>query len=79
MINDIDRLKQSLVYKMSLGSKELYHSNIWAWLMENDNSFIKAFFPDCNEDYHDFQIEREQSHRDLTIWFKNKDDEKNAL
>lgn len=79
MINDIDRLEQSLVYKMSLGSKELYHSNIWAWLMENDNSFIKAFFPDCNEDYHDFQIRREQSHRDLTIWFKNKDDEKNAL
>lgn len=79
MINDIDRLKQSLVYKMSLGSKELYHSNIWAWLMENDNSFIKAFFPDCNEDYHDFQIKREQSHRDLTIWFKNKDDEQKCF
>ena len=47
MINDIDRLEQSLVYKMSLGSKELYHSNIWAWLMENDNSFIKAFFPEA--------------------------------
>lgn len=75
MINDINKLKQSLIYKMSLGSKELYHSNVWAWLMENDNSFIKAFFPDCNDDFHDFQIRREQAHRDLTIWFKNKENE----
>lgn len=64
---------------MSLGSKELYHSNIWAWLMENDNSFIKAFFPDCNDDFHDFRIRREQAHRDLTIWFKNKENEQKCF
>lgn len=37
-------LSKSLLYQMSLGSKELYHSNVWAWLIENDTSFIKVFF-----------------------------------
>ena len=38
-------LKNSLMYQMSLGSKELFHSNVWGWLLENDKSFIKVFYP----------------------------------
>ena len=43
-------LKNSLLFQASLGSKELFHSNIWAWLMEMDNSFINVFFDDFNPD-----------------------------
>jgi hypothetical protein len=28
-------LKTSPVYAMSLGSHELFHSNFWAWMMDN--------------------------------------------
>ena len=31
----VDYLKKSMIYQMSLGSKELFHSNVWGWLIEN--------------------------------------------
>ena len=43
-------LEKSLLFRMSLGSKELYHSNVWAWLMENDSNFIGVFFNNKNLD-----------------------------
>ena len=61
------RLKESLIFHMSLGSKELFHSNTWAWLMERDISFVKLFFPDIPEDV-PLTITREEGNRDLTIW-----------
>jgi hypothetical protein len=66
----ITKLKSSPVYAMSLGSKELFHSNFWAWLMEQDSckeEFIKFFFEDLQVDKI-YDIAREQGHRDLTIW-----------
>lgn len=67
-------LKKSLIYQMSLGSKELFHSNVWAWLIEQDNDFIKVFKPDINlSEYDSVEVWREYRHRDLTIWFKNGD------
>lgn len=30
MNKDAEFLKNSLLFQMSLGSKELYHSNVWA-------------------------------------------------
>ena len=42
MENDIKKLRGSLIYKMSQGSKELYHSNIWSWLIEQDSEFINV-------------------------------------
>ena len=41
----VDYLKKSMIYQMSLGSKELFHSNVWGWLIENDKNFINAFIP----------------------------------
>lgn len=62
-------LSKSLLYQMSLGSKELYHSNVWAWLIENDTSFIKVFFPRFNEnEYSVLGVSRECRHRDLIVW-----------
>lgn len=41
----IDYLKNSPVFASSLGSKELFHSNIWAYLIEQDSRFLEVFFP----------------------------------
>lgn len=72
---DVKFLKESLLYQMSLGSKELYHSNVWAWLIENDPEFIKVFFHDYDENIYKFEgVSREYKHRDLTIWFHKKGD-----
>ena len=49
----IKELKQNPLFAMSLGNKELFHSNFWAWIMEIEsetdryrekNSFIYFFF-----------------------------------
>lgn len=60
----IRNLEKSPIYAMSLGSKELFHSNFWAWLMKTDPKFISIFFEGitkCNA------IKREEKNRDITI------------
>ena len=63
----IKALQKSPIYAMSLGSKELFHSNFWAWLMEQDERFIELFF---NEDNNKelVGIGREDNHRDITVY-----------
>lgn len=71
-------LKNSLLFQASLGSKELFHSNIWAWLMEMDNAFINVFFDDfdleefCTTANDKITVEREKAHRDIIIWLPGK-------
>lgn len=75
--SNVEYLKNSLIYQMSLGSKELFHSNVWAWLMEKDKKFIKVFFKDFDvSEYEECEVSREDHHRDIIIWLK-KADEKN--
>ena len=45
MTEAIEKLKHSLIYQMSVGGRELYHSNVWCWLMKRDPAFIRVFFP----------------------------------
>ena len=61
------RLKGSLLFYMSLGSKELFHSNTWAWLIERDNNFARIFFPSIPQGAA-ITVTREEKNRDLTIW-----------
>lgn len=65
-------LEKSPIYAMSLGSKELFHSNFWAWLMSRYPDFVKTFFPEL--DITGLRIEREKNHRDITIHTKQNDD-----
>lgn len=76
-------LKNSLIFQMSLGSKELFHSNVWWWLINNDNEFIKVFVPDF--DISDFDCcgsirsEREKFNRDILIWLEDKNGNKTHI
>lgn len=70
-MTSVEFLEKSLLYRMSLGSKELYHSNVWAWLLENDSNFVKVFFPgfdDRNWVVND--VRREWRNRDIVITLK---------
>ncbi len=72
----VNLLNKSMIYCMSLASKELFHSNLWAYLIENDHQFIKTFIPEFNFDnYIDEKITvyREKLHRDIAIFLKRKD------
>lgn len=78
----IKELKQNPLFAMSLGNKELFHSNFWAWIMELEsetdkyrekNSFIYFFF-DIQVDQFDSRpiIEREKENRDITVTLDQK-------
>ena len=68
----ISYLKSSPVFAMSLGSKELFHSNFWAWIIEQEygKDFIKVFFPDFELELFD-KCKREDKNRDLVIYDTN--------
>lgn len=70
----IARLRDSVVFSMSQGSHELFHTNIWAWLINKDNDFIKDFFRTIDGTF--LRVEREQGNRDLTIWMDDNGSEK---
>ena len=47
---NIEYLKKSPIFASSLGSKELFHSNIWAYLIEQKCEYLKVFFKDYDSD-----------------------------
>lgn len=69
----VEELKKSPTYAMSLGSKELFHSNFWAYLMGNPSykEFIHSFFPELDLNLVT-KVERENEHRDIVIFAGNK-------
>ena len=70
IVKKIEALKDSPLYAMSLGGRELYHSNFWVWLMEQDKQFIKVFFEKI-ENVERAEITREEGNRDITITIGN--------
>lgn len=71
---DVEFLKQSPIFAMSLGSKELFHSNFWAYLMEQADykRFINFFFPDADVNSIKW-IAREYKNRDIVICISDKE------
>lgn len=72
MTEAIEKLKHSLIYQMSLGGRELYHSNVWCWLMKRDSAFIRVFFPAFDPEKDKVEsIQRESLNMDLVIKLAN--------
>ena len=71
----VDKLRNNPVFYMSLGSKELFHSNMLAFMLENEwiNGLEELFAPyngkDKLNDYKVLTVLREKSHFDLIIVF----------
>ncbi len=70
----IQRLESNLAFAMTLGSKELFHSNIIAWLIQHNSSscikLMNLFAPSCASI---ISVNREEKHFDLLIRFKSTD------
>lgn len=72
---NIKALRSSPLFQLSLGSKELFHSNFLAWLFETypqeSGHALSRFLKDSTGDVAINRVLREQKNRDLTIYFKN--------
>lgn len=64
-------LKQSPIFAISLSSKELFHSNFWAWLIEYNPEYSRVFFDDIDFN-NKLCVKREEKNRDLSIHFNGK-------
>lgn len=67
-------LKQSPVFNLSLSSKELFHSNFWAWLFETPGGstvggeeYIRVFFPNFDSSGGEVEVLREYKNMDIRI------------
>lgn len=70
--NQIEKLKASPVFALTLGAKELCHSNFWKWLIDKDKNFAKIFFNEIDVDKIT-SVEREKEHMDIVIETVNGD------
>lgn len=64
-------LKKSPMFAISLSSKELFHSNFWAWLIEYNPEYSKVFFDDIDFNNILF-VKREEKNRDVSIHLNEK-------
>lgn len=82
IIDDVVKnLRNNPVFHMSLASKELFHSNVLAWLLECQNiDGLADIFAPCDDkgnklkDFKVLTVLREKSHLDLIIVFLPKKD-----
>lgn len=82
IIDDVVKnLRNNPVFHMSLASKELFHSNVLAWLLEYQNiDGLADIFAPCDDkgnklkDFKVLTVLREKSHLDLIIVFLLKED-----
>lgn len=58
-------LKDLLIYRMSNGSHELFHSNVIAWMLEHDHLFAGVFFSELKGQ--PYQVFREKKHMDIVL------------
>jgi len=76
----VEELKGNFLFQASLGSKELFHSNMIAWFLEQESSegelraldlflnrFVGIGLPEMNSSKHIFEIQREHLNIDLII------------
>lgn len=59
-------MKKSIIPALSNNSHELFHSNLWAWLMDIDHEFIKIFFKKVDVTQN-LYIQREKLNKDIRI------------
>lgn len=65
-------LKQNAMFRLSLTSKELFHSNFWAWLIgKYENKFTSVFYPDY-DGKSNVKVRREKQNFDLSLEINDK-------
>lgn len=78
----IDKLNQSPLFQLSLSSRELFHSNFLYWLLVNykeESTALFASHTNTNSHLEIISVSREEKNIDLTITFKNENNEEVKL
>lgn len=66
-------LRKSPIHTLSFGSRDVFHTNFWTWLMEAEKEkgsslLLEFLFPDGNFAQGKYAITREEQNRDITVW-----------
>lgn len=64
----LKNLSDNMMFRLSLTSKELFHSNFWAWLLEEYPDSTKVFYNDYSNGDTVSKILREKNNTDLYFW-----------
>ncbi len=67
ILNNINALSQNTMFNLSLTSKELFHSNFWAWIIRKYPNIFACAFDFQYAESRRFEICREKHHFDLCI------------
>ena len=67
ILNNINALSQNTMFNLSLTSKELFHSNFWAWIIRKYPNIFACAFDFQYDKGNRFEICREKHHFDLCI------------
>lgn len=70
LIQILDDLSKNAMFRLSLCSKELFHSNFWAWLIEKDNDLTSVFYDKYKKGI-PVKVAREENHFDLSLEIDN--------
>ena len=66
----VDELSNNAMFAMSLTSKELFHSNIWAWMLRKyPKVFTPVFYPEYNKK-DKIEVLREYKNTDLVLEYE---------
>lgn len=69
IIEVLELLKQNPMFRVSLTSRELFHSNFWAWLLDNyPAEFTSVFYPEYDK-ISKLEVSREEYNFDLLLEF----------
>jgi len=63
---NLNNLSKNMMFRLSLTSKELFHSNFWAWLLEEYPSAVNVFC-ETSDNFILTEISREKNHTDLSF------------
>lgn len=66
VIDILEKLQDNAMYRLSMSSRELFHSNFWAWLIDKDNKFTSVFYDEYDNDI-DVEVLREKNNFDLSL------------
>lgn len=64
----LNNLSDNMMFRLSLTSKELFHSNFWAWLLEEYPDSAKVFYNDYSNEDTVSKVLREKNNTDLSFW-----------
>ena len=82
LIEIVDELSKNAMFRLSLCSKELFHSNFWAWLIEQEPKFVSMFGEEFSNIEEKVDIKREDkicTVEEKDIFNENKTYKKNCI